>query len=76
MFLNSDANIINLIQKVKLCKGDVHLITEEGDNLNLKSQLCQFAAVALVAKPEILIRAKIVCDDKSDEDLLKEYIHE
>ena len=76
MFLKSDADIIKLIKSVRQCKGDVHLLTEEGDNMNLKSKICQYVAIAMVAKPELLVRAQIVCDNKEDEPVLGEFVCE
>lgn len=76
MFLNDDADILKLIKAVRNCKEDVYLLTEEGDNLNLKSTLCQYAVVAMVAKPEILVRAQIKCSNDVDKEMLSEFMHD
>lgn len=76
MFLNDDADILKLIKAVKDCSEDVYLLTEEGDNLNLKSKLCQYAAVAMVAKPELLVRAQIKVDNAADIEKLAQFVHD
>lgn len=38
-------NIINpkeFFEKLKQCKGNIELVTSDGDRLNLKSKLCQY----------------------------------
>lgn len=76
MFLKSDADIVKLIKSVRQCKGEVHLLTEEGDNMNLKSTICQYVAITMLAGPELLAGAQIICDNKDDEHILREFVHE
>ena len=58
--LKDGADIVQLIKKTKECAGEVILHTGEGDKLNLKSTLSQYVCVAMVAKPEILLRSSII----------------
>jgi len=39
-------DIEGLLQVVEACKGEVELITGEGDRLNLKSKLCQLISLS------------------------------
>ena len=52
------------------CKGNVYLITEEGDRLNLKSKLSQVAGLIRLIEGGKLLQAHIVCDDPEDEAYL------
>ena len=62
--LKDGADIVQLIKKTKECAGEVILHTGEGDKLNLKSTLSQYVCVAMVAKPEILLRSSIECSEE------------
>ena len=48
------------LEAVDLCKGNVFLVTEEGDRLNLKSKLSQFIGIAKL----------VVCENPEDDSLL------
>lgn len=52
------------------CKGDVYLVTEEGDRLNLKSKLSQLLGIAQLVQGGTIAKAKIVCEDIADDSLL------
>ena len=38
------------MEAVDLCKGNVYLVTDDGDRLNLKSTLCQYIALTQMFK--------------------------
>ena len=47
-------DIASFFEKIKLCKGDVLLCTENGDKINLKSKICQYIALStMFDDPEI-----------------------
>ncbi len=71
--LKEGADIVALIKKANECQGEVILVTSEGDKLNLKSTLSQYVCVAMVAKPEILVRSGIECEE-ADEAVLAEFL--
>ncbi len=52
------------------CKGDVFLVTPEGDRLNLKSKLCQLIGFTKLVEGGIVSTARIECSDKEDESKL------
>lgn len=54
------------------CKGDVHLISQYGDNYNLKSRLTQYLAIAAMAK-EYGDALELFCDCKDDEKCFMEF---
>lgn len=71
--LKGGADIVQLIKKSNECQGEVILVTCEGDRLNLKSTLSQYVCVAMVAKPEILLRSGLECSE-ADAEILTEFI--
>ena len=51
------------------CKGDVHLISQYGDNYNLKSRLTQYLAIAAMAK-EYGDALELFCDVRTTRSIL------
>ena len=58
------------IEALDQCKGNVWLVTDEGDRLNLKSRFCQLLGIAKIVQGGIVNIAKIVCEDPEDDSLL------
>ena len=58
------------MQAIDQCKGDVFLVTDEGDKLNLKSKLCQVIGIARLIEGGKISEAKIVCENPEDDSLL------
>jgi len=58
------------IEAVEQCKGNVWLVTNEGDRLNLKSRFCQLLGLAKIVEGGMVNEAKIICDDPADDSLL------
>jgi len=52
------------------CKGNVYLVTEDGDRLNLKSKLCQLIGISKIVEGGMIDKAKIVCDNIEDDSLM------
>lgn len=52
------------------CKGNVFLVTPEGDKLNLKSKLCQLVGLTRLIEGGKITEAFIVCENKEDESKL------
>ena len=65
-----DIDVADFIKTVDTCKGNVYLETEEGDRLNLKSKLCQFAGLTTLIQGGIIAHAVIRCDLPEDESKL------
>lgn len=76
MRLKENADVLALIKEVNKCEGDVFLTTREGDSINLKSTLCQFVAVAMLAKPELLYQAELKCAVKEDEKIVESFCNQ
>ena len=53
-----DIDLKEFNEVLAACKGDVFMVTPEGDRLNLKSRLCQLIGIA---------EAKLECSDPEDQ---------
>jgi hypothetical protein len=58
------------MEAIDQCKGDVFLVTAEGDKLNLKSKLCQVIGLTSLIEGGRISEAKIVCENPEDDTLL------
>lgn len=74
MKLNPNANIPRFLQTVQSCRGDVHYLTPEGDDLNLKSALAQFLFAAVVAGQLEELPGEIRFQDPEDVSVLQRYL--
>lgn len=52
------------------CKGNVYLVTREGDHLNLKSKLCQLLGLTQLIEGGKIAEAYVLCDNQEDETKL------
>ncbi len=74
MRLKEGIDLVAFFRRVKECKGDVFLETEEGDQLNLKSALSQYVFVVLTEQREILRNSIVACDSE-DQEKLAEFVY-
>ena len=58
------------LEAIDQCKGDVFLVTDDGDKLNLKSKLCQLIGLTKIIEGGMISEAKIVCENPEDDTLL------
>jgi hypothetical protein len=65
-----NVSLDSFIEAVEQCKGNVWLITEEGDKLNLKSRFCQILGLAKIIEGGKVTDAKIYCENTDDYSLL------
>ena len=52
------------------CEGNVYLVTNEGDRLNLRSKLCQLVGLTRLIEGGKIAEASIICENKNDESKL------
>ncbi len=69
----NNVEVNDFMKLIEECKGNVYLVTEEGDKLNLKSTLCSLIGLASIIKGGIVANASLVCDKFEDESLLLNY---
>ena len=55
---------------IDTCKGDVFLVTDEGDPLNLKSKLCQLIGFTQIIEGGKIANAHLECQNPDDESKL------
>ena len=58
-------DVAEFLAVLDTCEGNVFLVTNEGDRLNLKSKLCQ-----IVGLTKLIAEASIICENKNDESKL------
>ncbi|MEX1307959.1 MAG: polya polymerase [Eubacteriales bacterium] len=56
------------------CKGNVELVTSEGDRLNLKSTLCQYIALTQMFKDAKIDEVELIVSEPEDLNLLLNYL--
>lgn len=76
MQLKASANLIQFLDGVKKCSGEVTFNTSEGDILNLKSLLSQYLFAAMVGNEKLLTTGKILCENPDDYRFLLPYCDE
>jgi hypothetical protein len=69
-FEMNNVDIHEFVKALDNCKGDVYLITDEGDRFNLRSKLSQLAGIMNLIWGGKIVNAKIYCSDLDDEATL------
>ena len=65
------------LEVIKQCKGTVDLISQEGDRLNLKSELTKYLAISkLFADNTLINNMELVASDPDDVKFLMQYMME
>lgn len=65
-----NVNVPELLKILDECKGNVYLVTREGDHLNLKSKLSQLLGLTQLIEGGKIAEAFIVCENEEDESKL------
>ncbi|MBQ9742464.1 MAG: hypothetical protein IJV88_02160 [Ruminococcus sp.] len=63
-------DVAKFLDVLDTCKGNVYLVTPEGDHLNLKSKLCQLVGLTKLIEGGKIAEAYILCDNNEDESKL------
>ncbi len=63
-------DISQFLAVLDTCKGNVYLVTREGDKLNLRSKLSQLIGLTQLIEGGKITEASIVCDNMEDEQKL------
>lgn len=74
MTLENVSNIEELFEIINKCKGNVELISHEGDRINLKSRLAQYLSIAGVFSNGYVRELEIYIEDADDRDRILEFI--
>ncbi len=65
-----DVDVHAFMEALDQCKGNVFLITDEGDRFNLKSKLSQITGLIHLIEGGKLVKAKIIAENPEDESFL------
>ena len=65
-----DIDVTAFLAVLDTCVGNVYLVTEEGDKLNLKSKLCQLIGLTQLIEGGKIVSAKILAENPDDESKL------
>lgn len=65
-----DVNVPELLKVLDECEGNVFLVSDEGDRLNLKSKLSQIFGLTRLIEGGKIAEAYIVCEKQEDESRL------
>ena len=65
-----DVDVAEVLAVLDTCEGNVFLVTNEGDRLNLKSKLCQIVGLTKLIEGGKIAEASIICENKNDESKL------
>lgn len=74
MDIKEIVNIKDFFKAILKCKGDVELVTGDGDKLNLRSTLCQYLAVTQMFDEENNLQWELSLSEPSDYEILKPFI--
>ncbi len=69
----SNVDVNEFLAIIDKCQGNIYLVTDEGDKLNLKSKLCQLVSLQKLIEGGIISNATLVCDNIKDEEILVKY---
>ena len=74
MKIQNITNIEGFFENVKKCKGNVELLTSEGDRINLKSQLCKYFLIAKVFSDKVIKEVEVIVHEPEDVERLINYM--
>lgn len=74
MNIKGIVNLKEFFKAILKCKGDVELVTSDGDKLNLRSTLCQYLAITQMFDEDNNIRWELSLSDPSDYEILEPFI--
>ena len=69
-FEMNQVDVKKFMKASDMCKGNVYLVTDEGDRFNLKSKLSQITGLVKLIEGGNLVQARIYCENPEDESLL------
>lgn len=60
-------DVAEFLAVLDTCEGNVYLVTDEGDKLNLRSELCRLVGLTKLIEGGRIAEASILCENKNDE---------
>lgn len=65
-----NVDVTEFLHILDTCKGNVYLVTREGDKLNLMSKLSQLIGLSRLIEGGKITEAYVICDNAEDESRL------
>ena len=72
----SNIDVNDFLKLIDSCKGNIYLVTGEGDRLNLKSKLSQYVSLANIFSSGEIPEIEIVAYEKEDIEKLIDFMIE
>lgn len=66
MKITNIENVEKFFEVIDQCKGQVELVTGEGDRLNLKSKLCQYVSLANIFSNGEIPELEVIAHEPDD----------
>jgi len=66
----SESNLAEFVRALSQCRGNVYLVTDEGDRINLKSQFCRIIGLHQVIHGGRFAGGHLECENQEDTALL------
>lgn len=73
MKLKENCDIVAFLHAVQQCRGEVFLVTKEGDRLNLKSTLSRYVFAVIAENGKLMAESRVECGEP-DRKVLEAYI--
>lgn len=74
MKIKNITNPKEFFEKLQLCKGDISLITTDGNQLNLKSKLCQYIFMTDIFSHAEIGEMELLFTNSDDVLLMIDYV--
>lgn len=74
MKVTNITNVDEFFKVIEGCSGDVYLVSNEGDRINLKSRLSKYLALATVFSSDIIESVELVVSDPEDTKKMLNYM--
>ena len=74
MPLKDNIDYAAFLKQVRLCRGDVHYTTVDGDFLNLKSILSEYIFMSVAMSSDMIKGGSITCVSESDYELIENFL--
>lgn len=74
MKVTNVTNVEKFFEVVDRCEGQVELVTEEGDRLNLKSKLSQFVSLVKIVTDGRTQQLEILTNNHKDKEELMKFV--
>ena len=76
MKIQNISDVEKFFTVIDQCKGNVELVSPEGDRINLKSKLSQYLSMATIFSNGYIKELELVAYDKDDIDRLIKFMYQ